>query len=372
MVGSLNSTTSDGSFFFRKILPIDVFYVINELKENSSAGPDGLEAKFVKFAAHVLMYPLADLLNMFISTCAISPIWKCARVTPLFKGGDPLDVNNYRPISIICTIGKIFEKLIFNQLYQYINLCNILSPTQSGFRPNFSTTTALLKFTNDMFSSFYKGLLTGAIFIDLSKAFDLVDHYLLLDKLYSIGLSQNALLWFNAYLHNRHQCVIFQGSQSDFLTVDKGVPQGSILGPLLFSIFINDLPQTCSNCLVHLYADDTVIYTSNSDILQIQNSLQFDFNLVQKWLHNNRLVLNKKKSCSMVFAMRQRRSHPCGFHINFDDGSPLERVDSFKYLGLWIDLELCFKPHIDFIMKRTFGCLCSLYLSMSEKELSLS
>lgn len=299
--GSSNFTTSNGSFSFKKILPIDVFNAICVLREGCSAGPDGLEAKFVKLAAHVIMYPLADLFNLSLSTCSIPPIWKCARVTPLFKGGDPSDLNNYRPISIICTIAKIFEKLVFNQLSEYINHGNILSPFQSGFRPNFSTTTALLKFTNDVFSSFDGGQLTGAIFIDLSKAFDMVDHYLLLDKLYSIGLNQNALLWFNAYLHNRRQCVVFQGFQSDYLIVEKGVPQGSTLGPLLFSIFINDLPSICSNCLAHLYADDTVIYTSNSDIIQIQNSLQSDFNLVQKWLYNNKLVLNKKKSCSMLF-----------------------------------------------------------------------
>jgi len=129
----------------------------------------------------------------------------------------------------------------------------------------------------------------------------MVNHYLLLDKLYSIGLTRDALLWFNAYLHNRRQCVVFQGFQSDYVIVEKGVPQGSSLGPLLFSIFINDLPQISLNCSVHLYADDTVIYTSNSDLSQIQNSLQLDFNLVQEWCHNNMLTLNKRKSCSMMF-----------------------------------------------------------------------
>merc|ERR1712131_521788 len=134
---------------------------------------------------------------------------------------------------------------------------------------------------------------TGAIFIDLSKAFDMVDHYLLLDKLYSIGFSQDALFWFNCYLHNRRQCVAIDGSQSGDLLVDKGIPQGSTLGPLLFTIFINDLPQVCSNCLTHLYADDAVIYTSGKDLTLIQNSLQSDFQSVQRWLHNNKLLLKK-------------------------------------------------------------------------------
>lgn len=201
------------------------------------------------------MYPLADLFNLSLSTCSVPSIWKCARVIPLFKGGDSSDVNNYRPNSIIC----IFEKLIFNQLSLYISSLNILSPVQSGFRLNFSTTTALLKFTNDVFSSFDKGQVTGAIFIDLSKAFDMVNHYLL-DKLSSIGLTRNALLWFNAYLHNRRQYVVYQGIQSDYSIVGKGVPQGSTLGPLLFSIFINDLSQICLNCSLHLYADDSYLH----------------------------------------------------------------------------------------------------------------
>ena len=124
---------------------------------------------------------------------------------------------------------------------------------------------------------------TGAIFIDLTKAFDMVDHYLLLDKLCAIGLSQHSLCWFNAYLHNRRQCVI----QSDFMIMEKGVPQGSSLGSLLFSIFINDLPQVCGDCYIQLYADDTVIYCSKPDISQTQNSLQADFDATQKWLSSN-------------------------------------------------------------------------------------
>ncbi len=236
-LNSSNTTIPTNSFVFKKIMPMDVFNAIAEFR-SSSAGPDGIDAKFVKLAAHVLMYPLADLFNLSLSTCSIPSIWKCACVTPIFKSGNATDMNNYCPISIICFIAKVFEKLIYNQLSHYLDLNKILSCSQSGFWPNFSTTTALLKFTSDVFSSFDSDQLTGAIFIDLSKAFDMVDHYLLLDKLYSIGFSQNALFWFNSYLHNCRQCVSIQGSQSDYLVVDKGIPQGSTLGPNLFYIFL--------------------------------------------------------------------------------------------------------------------------------------
>ena len=160
------------------------------------------------------------------------------------------------------------------QVSHYLKINNVLSPFQSGFRPNYSTTTALDKLTNDIFSASDSGDLTGAIFIDLKKAFDVVDHYLLLDKLYAIGFSQNVLLWFNSYFHNRKQCVVLQGCKSVFFVQQRGVPQGSTLGPLLFSIFINDLPLICSNTSVQLYADDTVLYTSKSNISQTQNALQ--------------------------------------------------------------------------------------------------
>lgn len=306
VISSINDHASTfsftpGSFTFNKIMPNDVFNAIANLKEYSSAGPDGIEARYIKLAAQVLIFPLADLFNLSLNTCTVPGTWKCAKVIPLFKSGDVSIMNNYRPISIICTIAKIFEKIIFNQLSNFIIRKNILCPFQSGFKPNFSTTTALLKFTNDIFSACDKGHLTGAIFIDLSKAFDMVDHYILLDKLQAIGLNQNALLWFNSYLHNRRQCVAFKGLLSDYLLVDKGVPQGSTLGPLLFSIFINDLSNICTMCNIHLYADDTVIYTADSDIHLIQKSLQTDFFIIQKRLHSHNLMLNMEKSCCMLF-----------------------------------------------------------------------
>lgn len=169
-----------------------------------------------------------------------------------------------------------------------------MSSNQSGFRPNFSTTTALLKFINDVSLSLDNNLSTGAIFIDLTKAFDMVDHYLLLDKSYAIGLPKHSLLWFNSYLHCRRQCVYVNGCISQSLIMEKGVPQGSSLGPLLFSIFINDLPLICSDCCIHLYADDTVIYTSNVSVSKIHSSLLSNFNAIQFWFQSNHLLLNKK------------------------------------------------------------------------------
>lgn len=146
--------------------------------------------------------------------------WKCARVIPLHKAGDPSNINNYRPISITNSIVKVFEKIVFNQLSDHLFENNIFSPFQSGFRKYFST-SALLNFPNDIFTGFDNNLLTGALFIDLTKAFDMVDHYLLLDKLHPIGLDSSSLFWFNSYLYRRQQCVSFKGSHSDFQTISQ-------------------------------------------------------------------------------------------------------------------------------------------------------
>ena len=309
------------------------------------------------------MYPLADLFNLSLSTCELPTIWKCARIIPLHKDGDLLDTNNYRPTSIICSISKVLEKIIYNQLSHYLNTYIILSPVQSGFRPNHSTTTALIKFTNDLYSAADDGELTGAIFIDLTKAFDFVDRYLLLDKLHGIGLSNNTVLWFNSYLHSRKQCVVVNGKQSDLLIQQKGVPQGSTLGPLLFSIYINDLSSCLINCCTHLYADDTVIYTSKSDFSQIQISLQSDFNILQDWLSHNKLLLNKKKSYTMVFGTRQKLKSKPNVVITCKDGTSLHKVDSFKYLGVWLDSELSFKLHIKHVIQKVNNGISVLHRS---------
>ena len=350
-----NSPPCHSSFSFRKISPLDVLNTINELKVGSGPGLDGIESKFLKLAPHILMFPLCDLFNLSLSTHEIPSIWKYSQITPLHKAGNTLDPNNYRPISIICSIAKIFEKLIYNQLSNYLNINNILSPFQSGFRSNHSTTTALVKLTNDIYSASGNSNLTGAVFIDLSKAFDLVNHYLLLDKLYAIGLSRNALLWFNSYLHYRKQCVVIQDNKSDLAVQERGVPQGSTLGPLLFSIFINDLPSIFSNCNVQLYADDTVIYTSQSTLPLIQSTLQSNFNQLEAWLSANKLLINKTKTNTMLFGTKQNLASKTineSINITCLDGTHLHRVEQIKYLGLWLDSELNYKCHIDNIVRK--------------------
>ena len=355
---------SSSSFSFRKITPTEVLNVIRESNGNSGAGLDGLENRYIKLAANVIMYPLADLFNLSLSTNELPYIWKSARITPLHKANDVLDCNNYRPISIICSIAKILEKLVYSQLSEYLKINNILSPSQSGFRSNHSTTTALLKITNDIFTAAGKGEITGAIFVDLTKAFDFVDRYLLLDKLYTIGLSKNAILWFSSFLHNRKQSVVIDGKCADLLVQERGVPQGSALGPLLFSIFVNDLPSIFTYSSVQLYADDTVIYTSNSDIDEVHTTIQSDFNILEEWLLQNKLLLNKNKSVVMIFGSNSKlKSISDSCKISCNDGTILQNVDKVKYLGVWLDSTMTFKTHIDYVVRKVNCRINMLYRS---------
>ena len=364
---TLSASTSPScstSFSFRKITPAEVKKAILDSNGNSSAGLDGLDMKYIKLAANVLMFPLADLYNLSLSTNEIPNIWKHARITPIHKAGDVLDCNNYRPISIICAIAKILEKLVFNQLSEYLNTNNILSPAQSGFRPNHSTSTALLKLTNDIFTAAGKGQMTGAIFVDLTKAFDFIDRYLLLDKLHNIGLSRNVLLWFSSYLHNRKQCVVINGEHSDLVVQERGVPQGSTLGPLLFLIFINDLPSILTNSQTQLYADDTVIYTSKATLDELQTTLQTEFTLLEDWLLQNKLILNKNKSVTMIFGTKSKlKSNQGHCVVACRDGTPLQKVDKVKYLGAWLDNSLSFKTHIHNTVRKVNWRLSMLYRS---------
>ena len=238
-----------------------------------------------------------------------------------------------------------------------------MSPSQSGFRSNHSTTTALLKLTNYIFTAAGNGEVTGAIFIDLTKAFDFVDRYLLLDKLYNVGLSTNAILWFNAYLHNRKQCVQIDGKFSDLLVMERGVPQGS-LGPLLFSLFVNELPSIFNNSCTQLYADDTVIYTSKSSIYEVQAALQSDFNILEDWLLNNKLLLNKNKSVTMLFGTNCKLKSISGSCvIPCKDGTPLHMVEKVKYIGVWLDPTVSFKMHVDYTVHKVNCRLNMLYRS---------
>ncbi len=315
------------------------------MDSKKSAGPDSLDPFFLKLAADLIAKPLTCLFNLSLNTNKLPKVWKSAFVLPLLKGGDPSSVNNYRPISKLCILAKVFEKLVCDQLKDFLQEKNILNPLQSGFRRQHSTTAAALKVFNDVFEALDSKMFCAAPFIDLAKASDMVDHSLLVEILFKNGISKLAASWFADYLANRTQCVQLAGVSSTFLEVTKGVRQGSVLGPVLFTIYINDLCTNLSNASYHLYADDSVIYCCSSLIGQAFKLLQATFDTVQSRLVNLKLVLNDEKSKVMLFSNSSVPSETIP-SIKTAGGTVLELVTKYKYLGLTVDRELTFKIHV--------------------------
>ncbi len=247
---------------------------------------------------------------------------------------------------------KVFERLVHDQLFAHISKHRLLNPFQSGFRPNHSTATALIDVTDHLYDQRQHGHITGAIFLDLKKAFDTVDPQILLQKILAIGIQETEFKWFSDYFTNRTQKVKIDDATSSSLPITCGVPQGSILGPLLFTLYINDLSGVVKHSKVVLYADDTALFVSGKSVSEIQLGLSEDIDAVGKWLQENKLTLNAKKTKVMMFGSQQRlsRVHE-GLEIKIN-GEILEQVTHFKYLGLWFDGVLNWKHHTDVTSKK--------------------
>ena len=232
------------------------------LNTKKAVGLDDIPSLFLRDGAECIVTPITHIINISITTEKVPAAFKEAKVLPLFKKGSTLDPGNYRPVSILNVLSKILERAVHLQLSAYLEKRGLLFENQSGFRGGYFTDSCLIGLTDYIKGELAKGNLVGMVLIDLQKAFDTVDHGILRDKLESIGVSSTS--WFESYLSDRRQCVDISGSRSEFLTVTCGVPQGSILGPLLFLIYINDMSISLT-CKLSLYADDSALLFSHRD-----------------------------------------------------------------------------------------------------------
>ena len=245
------------------------------MSNNKSTGLDNLNIRLLKLAAPIVCDSLSYICNLSLCASTFPSAWKQAKVTPIFKDGDKSDVNNYIPISVLPVISKIIERSVHNQLYNYLTVNGLLNSGQSGFRKLHSTTTTLLNVTDYILNNMNQGNVTGALFIDLKKAFDTVNNDLLLQKLESYGITNSALSWFSSYLCDRTQAVCINSTLSDVRNIDIGIPQGSILGPLLFIAYVNSLSD-CINCKCVMYADDATLLFTASDPPTLQLTMNDD------------------------------------------------------------------------------------------------
>ena len=284
---------------------------------------------------------------------------KISKIISIFEYENASLVQNYRPISILPAISNIFERAVYNRIFQFLVDNDILFKHQFGFRPGHSTSHALINFVNKVANAVDCQKYLAGIFLDLSKAFDTLNHEILLSKLEACGITGTAHQWISNYFRNRIQFVQIGNSKSDALKQICGVPQGSILGPLFFILYINDLPA-CSNELEFiLFADDTSIFFEHSDLDVLTSHLNDQLNNVSTWLKANKLSINVKKTKLMIFRPRQK-TLPITRQIILEN-NVLEQVDNTKFLGVYIDQHLEWKTHVNFIAAKISKSVGLLY-----------
>ena len=266
-----------------------------------------------------------------------------AKVISLFKKGDPLLPSNYRPISLLPIFSKVYEKLRHKRLYSFLKDHKIIYPLQFGFQENHSIDHALISMTEEIRSTLDNKKYGCGIFIDLQKAFDTVNHEILLAKLEHYGIRGNALNWFKSYLSGRKQYVSINGCDSNVMEITCGVPQGSVLGPLLFLIFINDLPSVSKKLKFYLFADDTNIYFDCDSIYKLAKKVNKELKFVKKWLDANKLSLNISKTNYVIFHSSYTMI-PRDIVIKIGK-KHITRANYVKFLGLLLDENLSWKYH---------------------------
>ena len=284
---------------------------------------------------------------------------KIGKVCPIYKGkGSKSDPDNYRPISVLSVIARLFEKLIHEQLFPYFN--DYLYKNQSGFRPKYSTQTALLNTTNQWFLNIDRNDYNFAVFLDLRKAFDTVNHSILLEKLKFHRIRGTELKWFESYLSERQQYCSINNHDSTLETVKSGIPQGSSLGPLLFLIYINDLPCALENSELDIYADDTGIFVSGKNMRILEEKVNSDLHHVCSWLKTNKLSLNALKCKYMIIGSRYNLSQISNSpNIKILDHN-VERVHQIDQLGITVDDQLKWDKHVDKLCKKLSSALFAM------------
>ena len=325
----------------------DILKIVQNLNPNKAHGHDKISIRMLLLCSTSVIKPLSIIFRNCISTGIFPNTWKKANIIPIYKKGNKQLIKNYRPVSLLPICSKIFERLIYNSVFQFLDERKLLNPNQSGFRPGDSCTLQLISITHNIYSAFDSNppLDARGVFLDISKAFDRVWHKGLLYKLHCNGICGNLLNLIESFLSDRYQKVVLNGQSSDWSNISAGVPQGSILGPLFFLIYINDLSSGI-NSIVKLFADDTSLFSivCNNEISAAE--LNNDLKEVSKWAHKWKMSFNpdpSKQAQEVIFSRKTKKEvHPTLYFNNL----PVQKTPIQKHLGLILDEKLSFNQHL--------------------------
>ena len=320
---------------------------------SKATGTDMIGPRLLKLAAPYIVDEICFICNHSITNSVFPSKWKDAKVAPLHKSGPHEELNNYRPISVLPILSKVLEKHVHDSLSNFLHQHELLYRTQSGFRAGHSCETALVNMVDSWLNAIDNSKLIGIVLVDFKKAFDLVDHQILKNKLKVYGINDEALRWFDNYLSNRRQQVMINNCKSNFQSISCGVPQGSILGPLLFLLFINDLPLYTRNVHTDLYADDTTLYDMQDSMKQIENNLQSALNNLHVWCKENGMILNSSKTKVMLVTSSQKRQRleRDVLDLKFNNDT-LNSISNDKILGVFVDNNLAWTDHTKHLTKK--------------------
>ena len=342
---------SKPKFTIPHISPDRVTYYLKNLSKSKATGLDKISASLLQSIGIHIVLPLCNIINCSIDQCIYPTLWKVAKVFSLHKGGALSELNNFRPISILSVTSKIIERHVHDVLYEYLSRNNLLVKSQYGFRKGHSCFTCLASMVNEWLLQINKDKLIGFIALDFRKAFDVLSHEIIIEKLRYYGFDRSALSWFHSYLTERSQKVVINNNVfSDIGYLKFGVPQGSILGPLIFILFINDISLHLNYSKLYSYADDTSLCAFDTTVEKLQTNISLDLKLVEDWCQQNKLVINNTKSKCMIICTHQKRKHlkTDVLSVSVNDAL-LENVNYYKILGLYIDKNLKWKIHIDHV-----------------------
>ena len=346
------ATSVTGNFTFKSETEENIVKLIDRLKCNVAVGCDNINVRLVKDSKHTIAKLLKQLVNISFKTSTFPDSMKKAIVRAIHKKGETEQPGNYRPLSILPIISKIFERSAVNQLVQYLEENKLLNNVQHAYRRGHSTVTCLTEIVNFIYQENDKGNIVGIASLDLSKAFDSINHGLLLQKLEKLGLGEKSLSWCQSYLTNRKQQTKFADFISTVETVTSGVPQGSILGPILFICFVNDLPEIFKNCKIMSYADDTQILVSAKSTDKIKTKIETLIKQAQQWYTKNSLLNNASKT--EIITISQRKIDAV-FEVNItENGKPVKLTPktSIKVLGVHIDKDLNWNKQVNEVNKK--------------------